>query len=72
MRTIKSYVFSVTSSSATFSVSLTASDDREAVEHITRWARKARLAGEGSFKLTRTDGSEMDVSEAVRPFLEAG
>ena len=72
MRTIKPYVLSVSSRRATFSVSLTASDDDGAIEHVTRWARKARLAGESSFRLTRADGTEIDVSEAMRPFPEAG
>lgn len=71
MRIIKSYTLNVSSSRATFSVSLSAWDDDDAIEHVTCWARKARLAGDGTFKLVRADGSEVDVGEAVRPFLEA-
>lgn len=72
MRNIKPYVLTVVSYRATFSVSLTAWDDENAIEHVTRWARKARLADDGKFKLTRPNGSEIDVSDAVRPFLESG
>ncbi len=72
MRAIKSYVLNVASRRATFSVSFTAWDDDGAVEHVTRWARKARLASDASFKITRPDGSEIDVGDAVRPYLETG
>ena len=49
-----------------------ATSDQGAIEHAVEWARKARLADDSKFTITRSDGSEIDVSEAVKPYLEAG
>ena len=72
MRAIKSYVRNAAPRRATFSGSLTAWDADSAGEHVTRWARKARLASDASFRITRPDGSQIDIGDAVRPYLEAG
>ena len=72
VRAVKSYVLNVSSRRATFSVSLTAWDDDDAIQHVTRWARKARLADDASFSVARPDGTQIDVGDAVKPFLEIG
>ena len=70
VRNIKPYVLNVVSQRASFSIRFFAWDDDSAIELTKSWARKARLADQSNFKIVRPDGSDLDVSEVVRPFLE--
>ena len=62
---MKTYLMTARSTRSKFSVSFEAVDDKAALEHAIKWAKKARLSTDALVSIDRPDGSKIDASEAV-------
>jgi hypothetical protein len=57
---------------STFTVHFKAQNDDDMLKEAGRLAMKARLPIDANVSIVRTDGTVTDVSEALRPYFEAG
>ena len=67
---MKPYRMNARSKRSKFSVGFEAADDKAAMEHVIRWAKKAGLAKDASVRIVRPDGSDINASEAVALHLD--
>lgn len=66
----KTYLMTALSKRSKFCVDFEAADDKAALEHVIKWAKKARLTTDALVHIDRPDGSRINASEAVALYLD--